>query len=233
KCSFEACGKRPTHAQRRGEKPSRCAEHRTGGMVDVVKRNRCQSEGCMKQPRYALPGEKAEYCSQHKRDNYVDVKHPRCESALGCVRQPTFGWEGEKARFCSAHKVDGMLDVKNPRCAEPGCIKRPRYGEEGERARFCAAHKFDHMVDMASRRGSTTTGGKCSSASPSKRPRDGPRSMAHDTAAGAAVGLVGNPSRRSGVASGGVPVTFCLSAEDAEEPPPKRGHTVSAAGGHR
>lgn len=117
---------------------------------------------------------------------------------------------------------------QNPRCAEPGCIKRPRYGEEGERARFCAAHKFDHMVDMASRRGSSS---KCTtSTSPSKRPRDGPRSVAHDTAAGAAASA---SSRRSGAASGGVPVTFCLSAEDAEEPPRKRGHTVSAAGGHR
>lgn len=72
-CVSDGCIKRSSHA-RRGKKPSFCAEHRAGGMVDVVRRNRCMSPGCGKPPRYALPGGKAEYCSQHKRENYVDVK---------------------------------------------------------------------------------------------------------------------------------------------------------------
>lgn len=74
KCLFAGCCKRPTYTERRGGKATFCGEHRSGGMVDVVKRNHCQAVGCTKQPRYALPGEKAEFCSQHKMDNYVDVK---------------------------------------------------------------------------------------------------------------------------------------------------------------
>eukprot|EP00904_Undaria_pinnatifida_P005982 jgi/Undpi1/2513/HiC_scaffold_13.g05892.m1 len=111
--------------------------------------------------------------------------------------------------------------MTNPRCAEPGCLKRPRYGDEGERARFCAAHKFDDMVDLATRRGA-----KCSS--PAKRPRDGPRSFAHDSAAappGPRLSFMpsfslGSSGGVGGGVGGGAPV-------------PKRGHTPAHAGGHR
>eukprot|EP00903_Cladosiphon_okamuranus_P009631 g9165.t1 len=245
-CLFRGCARRPTHAVR-GERPTYCAEHSTPGMSSAAataaagtagggsKRNRCLMPGCSKAPRYALPGQKAEYCTLHKNSAlHVDVKHPRCESELGCVRQPTFGWEGEKARFCSAHKVDGMLDVKNPRCGEPGCLKRPRYGEEGGRARFCAAHRFDDMVDLASRR---STGGASSGAkhcvSPAKRPRNGPRSIAHDSSAAAAAmeaaaaALPSSPAFGLRAAGGGG------GRRGGGAPLATRGHTPAHAGGHR
>lgn len=66
------------------------------------------------------------------------------------------------------------------------------------------------MVDMASKRGS-----KCNS--PSKRPRDGPRSFSRDDADVSGSGTIGA-------------TPFSLSAE---EPAAKRGHTVAHAGGHR
>ena len=125
---------------------------------------------------------------------------------------------------------------QNPRCGEPGCLKRPRYGEEGGRARFCAAHRFDDMVDLASRR---STGGASSGAkhcvSPAKRPRNGPRSIAHDSsaaaAAEAAAALPSSPAfslRAAGAGGGGGG-----GRGGAGAPLATRGHTPAHAGGHR
>lgn len=134
---------------------------------------------------------------------------------------------------------------QNPRCGEPGCLKRPRYGEEGGRARFCAAHRFDDMVDLASRRSTAGGGGaKAGSGSPAKRPRNGPRSFAHDSAAAAAAAAAKPPA----LPAGAMPA-FSLGAGGGVggggggggraplpkrgHPVPKRGHTPARAGGHR
>lgn len=106
-------------------------------------------------------------------------------------------------------------------------MKRPRYGDEGERARFCAAHKLGDMVDLASRRGA-----KCSS--PAKRSRDGPRSFAPNTAAAAAAAPAASSMTSSTDPRRPSMLPFNLGTNaSSSAPPPKRGHTLADAGGHR
>ena len=80
-----------------------CAQHASDGMVNV-KRRKCRTEGCGKQPSFGVAGTKtAEYCAEHALDGMVDVKR-RSWKTRGCSKKPSFRVANSKTvKRCAQH----------------------------------------------------------------------------------------------------------------------------------
>jgi hypothetical protein len=132
-----------------GERPTYCALHKLGGMIDV-KHKRCVYEGCDKTPSYANPEQKIPtHCSTHKTEAMVNVKHKKCEYE-GCDLIPSYNFPNEKtAKYCKKHKLENMVDISHKRCHYIGCLNRPIYNFANESLPlFCVLHKTNEMIDV-------------------------------------------------------------------------------------
>ena len=122
-------------------------------MVDV-RRRKCRTEGCGKQPSFGVAGTKTvRYCAQHALDGMVNVCSRKCRTE-GCGKQPSFGVAGTKTvRYCAQHALDGMVNVCSRKCRTEGCGKQPSFGVAGTKTtEYCAQHAPDGMVDVRSRK---------------------------------------------------------------------------------
>ena len=92
-CAHQGCTKGPSYGVAGSKKPEYCAQHRKGGMVNVVSK-RCAHHGCAKGPSYGKAGsKKAEYCRDHAEDGMVNVTHKRC-AHHGCIKVAQYSKAG-------------------------------------------------------------------------------------------------------------------------------------------
>lgn len=144
-CRQEGCLKASSYGQP-GKKPSRCASHKLLGMVS--RQQRCQVEGCPKQPTFNFEGSNQGIsCLDHKEEGMVRVRGKRCLFP-DCQVQPTFNIPGKKkGAYCGTHKEEGMLNVVSRVCLHLGCKKQPHFGPEGSvRGSYCSSHKPEGYV---------------------------------------------------------------------------------------
>jgi len=118
RCKEPGCGKQPNFGVK-GQRPTRCAAHKTDGMVEVV-HTRCEEPGCGKSPTIGVEGQRPTRCAAHKTDGMVNVVSKRCNES-GCRKQPKFGLEGQRPTRCITHKTNDMVNVVNKRCKSAWC----------------------------------------------------------------------------------------------------------------
>jgi len=145
------CGTCPVFGEE-GEKPSKCAKHKTITMTNIkdIKRQ-CiftstingKTEKCKIKGNFGKIGEKPTHCSVHKQEGEKDLYHKEC-GVDGCEIQPCYNFITEKTGLrCQDHMDDGMVDVKNKPiiCIDENCKSRAIYNDDGEKKPiYCLQH---------------------------------------------------------------------------------------------
>lgn len=153
RCVHPGCKKRPSYGHSNDKRPSRCSEHKQGGMEDIV-HGKCIHPGCKKGPNYGHPGDRrATFCSKHKGEGMENIVNRRCTHP-GCRKVPCYGHPSERmASRCSKHREEGMENLVSRKCMHPGCKKQPNFGHLGDRRpSYCSGHKHGGMENIVSRK---------------------------------------------------------------------------------
>ena len=150
-CQHPSCRRSPSFSKV-GQRAVFCAQHKLGGMVNVVSR-KCAAPGCTKGPSFGPPDKRPVFCSRHRLPGHINVVSPKCAQD-GCRTGPSFARSGtgNKAAYCAKHKLVGMVNVISRVCEREGCHSAPSFGFEGGRPAFCGRHKQAGQRNVVSRR---------------------------------------------------------------------------------
>lgn len=140
------CGSaRPNFGLPNDTRPTCCVKCKTQEMCDIMN-NRCEEEGCTRQPSFGLPDDKATHCGKHKTTEMI--RHTKLNMCKECSKSATFGTEGTKPEYCKQHKKENMVDLSHNKCKEENCKIRATFGFEGESPEYCSEHKKENMLDI-------------------------------------------------------------------------------------
>lgn len=105
-------------------KPSKCADHKTTGMIDI-RHARC--EKCGVQSNFGFESQKPLRCEAHKEPGMFNVKAATCayieEDGARCPKHSHYGFAGGKKTHCAAHAETNMVDLQHSMCSLCGVTR--------------------------------------------------------------------------------------------------------------
>lgn len=139
----------PKNAYYGTETPTRCREHQTSEMRNLVSKL-CAHEGCTSTSHaFGYPGQKGTHCKKHAPFGMINVANPLCEAPECTSTSRAFDFPGGEGRFCKAHATSTMVNVSSVRCVYAGCnVMSRNFDMPGGKGRFCQHHREKGMVDV-------------------------------------------------------------------------------------
>ena len=119
RCTDETCDKHPVFGFP-GSKPTRCKDHKDGGMVDVMN-PRCTHGSCrtiLSKDGYGFPGQKVHLCMHHKETQPGVIKAPRSRCRESTCKNPAL-WGVDIPTHCDLHTEAGERNLVELEC--PSC----------------------------------------------------------------------------------------------------------------
>jgi hypothetical protein len=127
-----------------------CKQHKTEGMIYVLKVDFCEEADCKTRPSFNfIDQDKPIYCNKHKKENMINIKDNRCITD-NCLTIASYNFANtKKYLYCNDHKLQDMINLRSKKCEFDGCNSLPTYNKIGETIkRFCAKHKEKDMINV-------------------------------------------------------------------------------------
>lgn len=121
---IDGCNTQPVFGKR-GDRATRCFEHKDNDMINIMARICNYEYGCDIQSNFGYKGKIAIRCSIHKDDDMVDVHTKQCQK---CDSTAEYGTYQKSILYCEKHKLPNMVKNPNRKCLIINCKNSAIYG---------------------------------------------------------------------------------------------------------